>query len=250
LVIFKGFFHAILTIFSGKGTGYVSWHATEGDYWPFTTREEAFAYLDDEFRSPLSGDTPFGYTNLQDPVSLISRKLSQHVLDEYVNERRQKYLAARKLTPIKPRPTALRNRLRCFHNPNCGSDIVSFTAEHYGISIPFGYVNSDHEQIWFNLVIGVGNLGPELWKRVRYHQTEVIGVAIGMIEETSYMVLLEPGGRVFIVFDFDDETGEHDAIPYYVASVFGNVGDIGMEFEYDYFIEDEDYVLEDWHADP
>ena len=96
------------------------------------------------------------------------------------------------------------------------------------------------------MAIGSGILGATRLKKVDYNKGSFIGVALGKIMNTSHLVIVEPGGRVFLVHDFEDETAENDLIPYTVAVVFTSIASIGSEFRFDHATMSEEFTLEDW----
>jgi hypothetical protein len=57
------------------------------------------------------------------------------------------------------------------------------------------------KKVWFERTIGVGNLGATGWKQVMPEAGEDIftGIAIGMITNTSHMVIVVPGGPLLLV---------------------------------------------------
>ena len=99
--------------------------------------------------------------------------------------------------------------------------------------------------MWFDMTVGVGNLSPTGWKQVISETGEemLTAISIGMLTETSHMVLVVPGGPLVLVKDFDDETGDNDLIPYTIAKIFNGVAEIGSEFSFEKTSEDENYVL-------
>ena len=48
-----------LIVLTGKGSGDIKWRAERGSYWPFKSRDKAFAFLELEFSSPLWRKEPF-----------------------------------------------------------------------------------------------------------------------------------------------------------------------------------------------
>ena len=95
------------------------------------------------------------------------------------------------------------------------------------------------------MTVGAGNLGPTGWKQVISETGEemLTGIGIGMLTETSHMVLVVPGGPLVLVKDVDDETGDNDLIPYTIAKIFNGVVEIGSEFSFEKTSEDQNYVL-------
>jgi hypothetical protein len=228
---------------TGKGEERVSWVPETGSYWPFKTREEAFEFLDAEFAAPLTRNSSSSSFNHPDKPSLVARRLSASVLGEYLEVRRDKYKLASK-KPKKMSEIKLSDLLRCFHSSDSLHDLNTFTAEHHGSFFRFGYVVLDGSPVWFEMMITIGD--GMLGKKIECEGQSIIGIAIGVIKGTSHMVVVEPGGRVFLVYDFEDETGEHELIPYTVVSVFDTTADVGSKFDFKYGSEREDYTVVGW----
>ena len=64
-----------------------------------------------------------------------------------------------------------------------------------------------------------------------------------MLTDSSHMVVVQSGGRVRLVYDFEDETGENELISYTFVSVFRGIEDIGFEFDFELGMESEEYTL-------
>jgi len=140
-------------------------------------------------------------------------------------------------------PGRLRRILRCFHHRDWYQDLLEFPAEYYGCTFELGFVELDGHEHWIEMTVGEGNVGATLWKRVVSSEGfEIIkGIAIGMLTDSSHMVIVQPGGRVWLVYDFEDETGENELIPY--VSAFRGIEDIGSEFDFELGTESEEYTL-------
>ena len=236
-----------LIVLIGKGSGDIRWQAEKGSYWPFTSRDKAFAFLELEFSSPLWRNEPFSdYAKFFEPRSLLARQLSQDVLDEYIESRRLVYMKSRKTEhPPKMSEFMLRRILRCYNVIEDEEYLLSFPAEYYGNTFRLGFVDDEGEAEWFDMTVGAGNLGPTGWKQVISETGEemLTGIGIGMLTETSHMVLVVPGGPLVLVKDFDDETGDNELIPYTIAKIFNGVAEIGSEFTFEKTSEDENYVI-------
>ena len=236
-----------LIVLTGKGSGYIRWQAEKGSYWPFKSRDKAFAFLELEFSSPLWRNESFSdYAKFFEPRSLLARQLSQDVLDEYIESRKRVYMKSRKTEyPPKMPEFMLRRILRCYNAMEDEEYLLSFPGEYYGNTFRLGFVDDEGEAEWFDMTVGAGNLGPTGWKQVISETGEemLTGIGIGMLTETSHMVLVVPGGPLVLVKDFDDETGDNDLIPYTIAKIFNGVVEIGSEFSFEKTSEDENYVL-------
>jgi hypothetical protein len=95
------------------------------------------------------------------------------------------------------------------------------------------------------MIIGVGNLGPTCWKKVvcRNGVDMSVTIAIGMVADTSHMVIVVAGGPVLLVYDFEDETCESELNPHTTAAIFNGVEEVGSEFQFDKSTEEEGYEL-------
>jgi hypothetical protein len=239
-----------LTVLTGKGSGDIRWQAEKGSYWPFKSRDKAFAFLELEFSSPLWRNEPFSdYADFFEPRSVLARQLSQDVLDEYIESRKRVYMKSRKMDyPPKMPEFMLRRILRCYNAEEDKEYLLSFPAEYYGNTLRLGFVDDDGEAEWFDMTVGAGNLGPTGWKQVVSETGDdmLTGIGIGMLTETSHMVLVVPGGPLVLVKDFEDETGDNDLIPYTLAMIFNGVAEIGSEFSFEKTLKDENYVLKNF----
>jgi hypothetical protein len=153
--------------------------------------------------------------------------------------------ARRKRTPPVMDPGRLRRILRCFRHRESLQDLLAFPAEYHGCTFNLGFVELDGYEHWIEMTVGVGNAGLTLWKRVvSAGGIEIIkGITIGMLSNSSHMVIVQPGGRVWLVYDFEDETGENELISYTFVSAFRGIGDIGSKFDFELGTESEEYTL-------
>jgi hypothetical protein len=219
----------------GKGSGYMSWQSTQGNYWPFNTREQAFEYLDLEFMEQSSQPSP------------MARQLPLSILQEYYEEKKKIYLQKKsKPSPLSLPASTLRHAFRTCHGPDAAQLLIDYSGEHYGASFPLGYLNIDGKKSWYHVTLGDGMFGPRVWHRIQYGCENITGIAIGMITDTSYIVVVVPNGPIFLIWDIESDMPQVDDIPYTIASVFPSIANIGMEFQFDHCTEDEDYYVVNW----
>jgi len=100
------------------------------------------------------------------------------------------------------------------NSTDSAKDLDKFAADFYGVTIPLVYVATENSIEWVQLNIGVGNLGGFLYTRARCGNTSVKGVAIGMIKDSYHMVIVVPGGGVYVAMDREDESPEHALLPF------------------------------------
>lgn len=95
------------------------------------------------------------------------------------------------------------------------------------------------------MTIGVGNLGATGGKQVVSEAGEdmLTGIAIGMVMNTSHVVIVVPGGPLLFVYDFENETGDNELILHTITTIFDTIEDIGSEFQFKLMSNDENYVL-------
>jgi hypothetical protein len=170
----------------------------------------------------------------------------------YLDEHRKKYNRERERAKRENVDTyTLRPLLRSFNSESDAEDLSLYTAEYRYFRFPLGYVLENGRPRWFNLIIGAGDLGETLWKRVHDNggDIDISGMAIGMLENTSYFVLVEPGGGVFLVYDFEDETGEDHGIPWTIVSIHDKIDNIGTAFDLNYGSDIDDYQVDDIELD-
>jgi hypothetical protein len=115
----------------------------------------------------------------------------------------------------------------------------------YGSRFKLGYVVKDGEAIWFKVIVGFSNMGSILQKRVLSSRSTITAMAIRTLCNVSHMVILELGERVFSVYDMEDETGDHDAMPSYLLCVFQSVPEIRTEFVFHSTVGEEDAIIHD-----
>lgn len=147
--------------------------------------------------------------------------------------------------PPKMSEFMLRRILRCYNAKEDEEYLLSFPGEYYGNVFRLGFVDDEGEAEWFDVTVGAGNLGLTGWKQVISETGEemLTGIGIGMLTETSHMMLVISGGSLILVKDFDDETEDNDLIPYTIAKIFDGVVEIGSEFSFVKTSKDENYVL-------
>jgi hypothetical protein len=239
-------YHLGLTL-TGKGNGLSQLIPGEKNiYWPFGTEAEAFEFLDEEFgaksrtsnlRTSLTADTP----------STIAKSLSTNVMQAYIAQRKSKYRT--KIEPVRIPDglhiSSIRHLLRYLNTVDSAWDLGTFTTDYYSAHLPFAYIyDEDEERMeWLTLAVGVGSIGATLYTQVRCGSREIIGVAIGMIYNSPHVVVVVPGGGVYLCLDDEDETLELESIPYTFARVYRGIQDIGLKVEFTEYEEVERVTL-------
>jgi hypothetical protein len=165
------------------------------------------AYLELEFSAPRNASSGGSVNQIEFTKSNIkvASHLSPHVLDEYFESMREVFEAARrKRTPPMMHPGRLRRILRCFRHKEPCQDLLEFPPEYCGSTFNLGFVELNGHEHWIEMTVGVGNSGITLWKRVvSAGGHEIIkGIVIGMLSDSSHMVIVKPGGGVWLVYDF------------------------------------------------
>lgn len=213
----------------------MSWQTAERNYWPFETREQAFEYIDLEIMDPSCALSP------------MARHLPRSILREYIEEKRKKYLQRKQeSSPLKLPASTLRRSFRGCHGPEAAQLLVDYSAEHWGATFPLGYLDINEKKSWFHIVLGTGMFGPRVWHRVQRGTVTIVGIAIGMIKDTSHIVLVLPNGPIFLVWDVESEMPLADDIPYTIVSVYPSIAYIGTQFQLNYGTDDDDFTVENW----
>jgi hypothetical protein len=237
--------------FLGKSAETVTWsNESRPSYWPFETREEAFEYLDAEFnsdapRNPLHFPTKSELS----AQSRLARSLSKHILSEYVSSRLESLKQPADDNPPQTNPVIIRRELRRLSHRTDAKDIISWVAEFWDMSVYLGYFQSQGgDRINLNLQIGQGMLGTNLWKMVDCPDRFILGIALGSIEDSNYLVIAVPGGGVYLVMDADGGCEAHnleDEVGYDVCLMFESIASVGTEVNLCWGILDESYSIED-----
>jgi len=219
-----------------EGNGLSACSSDTNPYWPFDSAESAFEYLDAEFSAPLTGIEPTFPTNINEDESVrLSKIIPTTVLKEYIEQKTQKYITASSEaeTREKINPIEVRQLLRQLNNPRCAKDLDTFTADYSFVSMPLGYILDEVDKTpqWLHLIIGVGNFGVHMYTTVRCAQREIRGVALGMLHDSPHIVIVVPGGGVYLCQDPEDETPENPLLEFEFARIFVGVQDVGLEFE-------------------
>jgi hypothetical protein len=232
---------ALLT-FTGKGNGLGVWSTTEfNSYWPFQSQSEMFAYLDAEFLS-VAGCTSKDISILTSVgTTQFSRTLPMPLLKEYLEAKKEQYGSAADpvYTPDKLNHHSIQLLLRSLNTSESANDLDKFAADFYGVTIPLFYVSVENSAEWILLNIGVGNFGGHQYTTVKCGKESVKGVAIGMIKDSYHMVLIVPGGGVYLAMDQEDESIEHDLLPFTFARVLRGLQDIGLEGNFEDISDEE-----------
>jgi hypothetical protein len=242
----------MLNFLIGKGNGNIRCYAEEDSYWPFESKEQAFEFLEKEFGAPLTGSLSYSDSEVLEKPSYIIRHISPKALSIFLEEHRKKVRLERDtINRTNMRPFRLRHELRCLNTESDAKALFHYAVKYYHYCFPLGYILVDDRPKWFNLVVRKGSLGKTLWKRAYddKHDIDIIGMTIGMLGETSYFVMVEPGGRIFLVYDLEDETGGDDAIPWTVVPIFDRVDDIGTAFNLECGYNIEKFQIDDLGED-
>jgi hypothetical protein len=239
----------------GKRNETVTWAFDDGNsYWPFDSSKDAFEYLDAEF----SSDTPrnphhFPTKSELSAQSPLAKSLSKHIIHEYIAARLASIKKPSTSKPPQADHVIIRHELRKLNDRTSGRDIIDWVTEFYDMTVSLGYLESGQGiKIPLNLQIGQGMLGANLWKMVDCEDLFILGVALGTIEGSNYLVIAVPGGAMYLVMDpeggCEEDIWEND-IPYDVCTVFESVESIGTEVNWGWGIFGETYSIEDVDVD-
>jgi hypothetical protein len=217
-------------------------------YWPFTTQDEAFKFLDVEFSRTTRTSNSFSLTVAS--LTSVATQMSPSILKAYLTQLEVKYKTAIQPTinPSVDYSVSIRKLLRSLNSPKSGHDLATFVGEYYGYVFRFGYVFDDERsRTWIQVQLGVGNVGSRMYTRVRCGYHDIKGVALGMVVESPHLVVVvSPGGGVYFCKDENDETEDNDAIPYTFTRVFPSIEYVGLEAR---FVESEDQNVSIVHFD-
>jgi hypothetical protein len=112
--------------------------------------------LDLEFAQVLSSTSCPNSAEGLASTSFLARQLSQRLLSEYINFKKDKHLAAQKTrNPPKMPSYALRRPLRCCSTTDDEDRLLAFPAEYYGNNMELGYVVAEGSIVWYQMIIGV-----------------------------------------------------------------------------------------------
>jgi hypothetical protein len=237
---------ASLTAWIGKGSGNLTFQSKGSSYWPFNSEEEAFSFLDVEFSTSHGTTISSADADYPDVLKSLAHRLPDNLLNQYIEHKRKTYeIIKSKQHPFLPSGDILRNLLRCYNTYNAGPDLVNFATEYYGANLQFGYVKVGKKVHWLNLVVGSGYLGTTSWKRVQWKEITLVGVVIGILENSAHYVLVEPGQRVFLVVDVDGHTDEHPLVPYTIVPVFQKIDNVGTALDMKDGTDDYNFSIED-----
>jgi hypothetical protein len=215
----------------GKGSGTIQWHSGNR-YFPFKSEDALFGFLDIEYETRPS------------VPSIVTQQISLDALNDYFEHVKKAYI--QKIG--KPQPTALpshllRRELRSCHGPQADKFLINFAEEHYGACFALGYSESGSQRQWHRITIGIGMYGSNILQNITYQYGNIKGVAIGMVDDTSHVVVVVPNGGVFLVWDEDCEIGHSPDLDFTVGLVFDNVNRVGTKFRFDRVIDDDQFKI-------
>jgi hypothetical protein len=180
----------------------------------------------------------------------VARDHSKRLLQDYLDEFRTAFSIKnppRLRSSLNIHPFLLQQLLRSYNRGNNGNGLIEFADEYPYKRFRLGYVMDHNERRWFNITVGGTGIGPTACKRIVCGDIVITGIAIGRVEGTYHLVVIEPGLRVFLVADLDieDETGEGAHIPYTIVPIFSDVEHIGSEFALSQGTTTRNFVVED-----
>jgi hypothetical protein len=174
---------------------------------------------------------------------------SKELLQDYLDEFRQYYgfrNPRRRRSSLDMHPFVLQQLLLSYNSESNGDKLIEFVDEFQYLNFRLGYVMNHNERRWFNMTVGGGSITPAS-KRIVCGEIAITGIAVGRLEGTDHLVVIEPGLRVFLVDDLDwgHETVESSLIPYTIVPIFSDVEHIGSEFALNQGTNTRNFVVED-----
>jgi len=110
----------------------------------------------------------------------------------------------------------------------------------------FGFTIVDGVRNSYHIRVGEGDFGTRVCHRISFNDVVITGVAIGTLVNTGLIVVVEPNGSVYLVWDPDSEMPLPEEVGYTICSVFPTIAGIGGEFVFKEFTESYDYQIVRW----
>jgi hypothetical protein len=180
----------------------------------------------------------------------VARRHSNELLQDYLDEFRQVYgfkNPPRRRDLLHTHPFVLHQLLRSYNGESNGDKLIEFVDEFQYMRFRLGYVMNHSERRWFNMSVRGGSTRPTARKRIVCGDIVITGIAVGRLDGTDHLVVIEPGLRVFLVDDLDmeEKTGETPLIPYTIVPIFSDVEHVGSEFALSQGTNTRNFVVED-----